>query len=78
MTKNSIGRFFCAYRRSEFSLTRQVLNRDLTGLLTGSDRSRMKDFDNHACRLLAELFADLGGKRRKIETQTAYPVHSIA
>jgi hypothetical protein len=25
----------------------------------------MKDFDNHACRLLADLFADSGGKRRK-------------
>jgi len=28
-------------------------------------RSQAKDPDNHACRLLAELFADLGGKRRK-------------
>jgi hypothetical protein len=25
----------------------------------------MKDPDNHACRLLAGLFADSGGKRRK-------------
>jgi hypothetical protein len=33
--------------------------------LTSSNRSRMKDFDNRACRLLAGLFTDLGGKRRK-------------
>jgi hypothetical protein len=37
----------------------------------------MRDFDNRACRLLADLFADLGGKRRKICIGIAYLVDSI-
>jgi hypothetical protein len=42
-----------------------------------TSHSQMKNLDNRACRLLAGLFADLGGKRRKICIRNAYLVDSI-
>ena len=35
----------------------------------GEQRPRIRDL--HTCRLLADLFTDLGGKRREIVTEAA-------
>jgi hypothetical protein len=55
----------------------EVLNAISPAFMLSTDRSRTKDLNNSACRLLAGLFADLGGKRRKTYIRTAYLVDSI-